>query len=389
MSRALRQTRAGSLADATSTIQAVLAGRTDRPEAPMHSAVAPTPLCDTSGVEDAEIVEDHPRTPGAIPSTCSDAGDERSRSRSVPGIAPLARSPSLSWPSRCQDPARDRRCQKGPVGGADVLDAPRRAGLSSLCSGVAAGWGTGAGADASGLHPGSRRLRLRHRHERPRRPARPHRRLPPPEPRPQRAWLLELVRPGDQQAKGGEPAILAELARSLAAEFGVDQGRVFVAGLSAGGAMAAILGATHSDVFAAVGVHSALPRGVAHDVVSAFAAMRGTDGRRVPSGSPAVRTIVFHGDADPTVHVSNAEALVAAAQAGAGQPAMREFGQSKGGRRYVWDSVSRRDGTPLTEFWRIEGAGHAWSGGSAAGSYVDPAGPDASAEMVRFFLSTL
>ncbi len=151
--------------------------------------------------------------------------------------------------------------------------------------------------------------------------------------------------------------------------------------------MAAILGATHPDVFAAVGVHSGLPHGAAHDVASAFAAMRGVGGVQAPSAPRAVRTIVFHGEADPTVHASNADAIIAAAQAGAGQPVVRESGRSEGGRRYARERIAGPDGAPLTELWRIEGTGHAWSGGTPAGSYVDPTGPDASAEMVRFFLA--
>ncbi|MBV0893591.1 poly(3-hydroxybutyrate) depolymerase, partial [Paracoccus sp. Z118] len=156
------------------------------------------------------------------------------------------------------------------------------------------------------------------------------------------------------------------------------------AGLSAGGAMVATLAATQPGLFAAVGIHSGLPHGIAHDMPSAFGAMRGQGGRTSRGGS--VRMIVFHGTADATVHPSNAEALVAAAGPALHGTPRREKGQSEGGRPWSRELIEAPDGTPLVESWRIEGAGHAWSGGRPQGSYTDPAGPDASAEMVRFFL---
>jgi poly(hydroxyalkanoate) depolymerase family esterase len=193
-------------------------------------------------------------------------------------------------------------------------------------------------------------------------------------------------RPEDQRAEGGEAALLAALTRSVAAEFSVPGHAIFAAGLSAGGAMAATLAATHPDLFAAVGIHSGLPHGIAHDMPSAFGAMRGQGTRSGRKAKGSVRMIVFHGMADATVHQSNAEALVAAAGPALRGTSRPEQGRSDGGRTYRRDLVEARDGTPLVESWRIEGAGHAWSGGRAEGSYTDPAGPDASAEMVRFFL---
>lgn len=194
-------------------------------------------------------------------------------------------------------------------------------------------------------------------------------------------------RPGDQRRDAGEPAILAGLARALAAEFGIDPARVFAAGLSAGGAMAAVLGEAYPDVFAAVGVHSGVPTGAANDVLSAFAAMRGEPGLAIPRASgPSARSIVFHGSADTIVSPVNAERLVAAA--GLGVQAREERGQSPGGRSYLRQVLAGVDGRPHLEHWLVDGAGHAWSGGDARGSYTDPSGPDASAEMVRFFLQT-
>ena len=171
----------------------------------------------------------------------------------------------------------------------------------------------------------------------------------------------------------------------MAAEFAIPSDRIFVAGLSAGGAMAAILGEAYPDLYAAVGVHSGLARGAASDVRSAFAAMRRAPALGAPR--PAGRTprvIVFHGGADATVHPSNAAEIVARASAGIpGVTTEPAAAGSDGARR----SITRRaDGTAAVELWLIDGAGHAWSGGQPAGTYTDPSGPDASAEMVRFFL---
>ena len=179
-------------------------------------------------------------------------------------------------------------------------------------------------------------------------------------------------RPEDQSREGGEPAIIAGITRALLAELGLPEGRAAVAGLSAGGAMAAILATTHPDLFAAAGVHSGLPAGAARDVPSAFAAMRSGGGRQ-REGAPL---IVFHGSADATVAPANAAALVA----GSGL----ETAHEENGRRFT-HMVAEDD----SELWRVEGAGHAWFGGDSAGSYADPLGPRASAEVARFALERM
>jgi poly(hydroxyalkanoate) depolymerase family esterase len=185
-------------------------------------------------------------------------------------------------------------------------------------------------------------------------------------------------RPGDQGRSRGEAALLAGLATSVAGAEGVPPDRVFVAGLSAGGAMAAILANTHPEVFAAAGIHSGLPAGSAQDVISAFAAMRGD---AAPGAEPLrAPAIIFHGSADATVAPANAGRL-----AGPLDETGRRTGSTPGRRFDVLEGRNAA-GHPV-EVWRIDGAGHAWSGGHASGSYTDPAGPDASAEMVRFFLS--
>lgn len=191
----------------------------------------------------------------------------------------------------------------------------------------------------------------------------------------------------DQQHGRGEPSLLAGITQQVAMDYRVDPRRIFVAGLSAGAAMAVILGHTHPEVFAAVGAHSGLPYRAAHDMASAFAAMQGRTagiaGAGVaPTPSP-VPTIVFHGDGDHTVVPANSRAIVATMTAGL-QPATQQ-GAVPGGRRYTRDVFVDGEGRPRVEQWTVHGAGHAWSGGSAQGTYTDPAGPDASAEMIRFF----
>ena len=195
-------------------------------------------------------------------------------------------------------------------------------------------------------------------------------------------------RRGDQRRDMGEPAILAGLAQTVAARHGVPEGKIFVAGLSAGAAMAVILGETYPDVFAAIGAHSGLPAGAAKDVPSAFAAMAG-NGARPPArpGAVGVRSIVLHGTADATVHPGNGQQIVQRQlDQGPRQTLQTEERGQAGGRGYCRTVTTDGAGVVLVEQWEIEGLGHAWSGGSASGSYTDAQGPDASAEMVRFFL---
>ncbi len=192
-------------------------------------------------------------------------------------------------------------------------------------------------------------------------------------------------RPSDQVRGSGEPAILAGMAKQLQRRFGLGPETTAVAGLSAGGAMAAVMGATYPDVFGAVGVHSGLPYKAADDVMSALSAMRGQIDMPAAKVSP-VRTIVLHGTDDATVHPANADAVWQHAVSGVPNLilAPAEIGK-RGGRRFERQVALTEDGKAQAEHWRIEAAGHAWSGGSADGSYADAEGPDASAEMARFF----
>lgn len=195
---------------------------------------------------------------------------------------------------------------------------------------------------------------------------------------------------GDQQRGRGEPAILAGIAAKVCATHRIGREETFVAGLSAGAAMAVILGEAYGDVFAAVGAHSGLPAGAAKDVASAFAAMagNGSEPTHQMQIQGRVRTIVFHGTADTTVHHSNGDLIARRAiRVNAPQSIDASSVAEIAGRRFTRTISSDLEGTAIVEHWAIEGQGHVWSGGQIAGSYTDPEGPNASAEMIRFFLN--
>jgi len=195
---------------------------------------------------------------------------------------------------------------------------------------------------------------------------------------PQRCW--NWFKHSHQERGRGEPAIIAGMTRDILARYAIDPARIYVAGLSAGGAMAAILAQAYPDLFAAVGVHSGLPHGAAHDLPSALQAMK--DGRMAGTPDARIPVIVFHGDADTTVHPRNGSNVFAGAAAG---QLDIERGAVSGGRSWTRHVRAAADGTPLAEHWVVHGSAHAWSGGSARGSYTDPLGPDATKEMMRFF----
>jgi len=193
----------------------------------------------------------------------------------------------------------------------------------------------------------------------------------------------------DQQRGGGEPSLIAGITRQIMRDYSVDPKRVYVGGLSAGAAAAAIMGATYNDLYAAVGIHSGLACGAATDMPSAFAAMRqgGGPGRKVISGGGRpVPVIIFHGDRDATVHPNNGGQVVEQAIGTTTTQKKVHRGQIPGGHAYTRTTHTDTGGREILEHWNIHGAGHAWSGGSPAGSYTDPRGPDASREMLRFFL---
>jgi len=214
-------------------------------------------------------------------------------------------------------------------------------------------------------------------------------------------------KPQDQVRGVGEPSLIAGIVREVAGRHGADPGRIYVAGLSAGAAMAVVLGETYPELFAGVGAHSGLPYGSAQDIPSAMAAMKGGRSgmpslKNLPGASAtphrkaeqAVPLIVFHGDRDHTVQQSNGAHIVQqarnahGAQAGSTDlQAHTQSGVASGGQRFSRTVYADAKGQAKIESWTLHGAGHAWSGGHASGSYTDRTGPDASAEMVRFFMT--
>jgi poly(hydroxyalkanoate) depolymerase family esterase len=199
----------------------------------------------------------------------------------------------------------------------------------------------------------------------------------------QKCW--NWFREADQQRGRGEPSVIAGITKEVMRDYAVDPRRVYIAGLSAGGAAAAILGGAYPDLYAAIGVHSGLPCGAARDVVTAMSAMKHGVTRR--AGSPLPPTIVFHGDHDTVVNPANGDAVVAQAVDGNGLQVRTQDGSVPNGHAWRRTQYLGPDGSVKIEHWLIRGAGHAWSGGSPAGSFTDPSGPEATAAMMRFFLA--
>jgi poly(hydroxyalkanoate) depolymerase family esterase len=215
----------------------------------------------------------------------------------------------------------------------------------------------------------------------------------PSDANPGKCW--NWFRPADQRRGQGEPSLLAGITRQVMRDYAVDRRRVYIGGLSAGGAAAAVMAATYPDLYAAIGVHSGLACGVANDLQSALAVMR--QGSLAASGDilsalpegPAVPTIVFHGDRDTTVHPRNGDHVMAQSMRAASAHKQVERGRVPGGHAYTRTIHTDANGRASFERWDIHGAGHAWSGGSPAGSFTDARGPDATREMLRFFLGHL
>jgi poly(hydroxyalkanoate) depolymerase family esterase len=211
---------------------------------------------------------------------------------------------------------------------------------------------------------------------------------------PAKCW--NWFRPGDQRRDQGEPSLIAGITRQVMRDYAVDPQRVYIGGLSAGAAAAAVMGTTYPDLFAAVGVHSGLACGAATDLSSAFVAMQqgnlaasaGADDILAAAGEePPLPTIVFHGDQDTTVHPRNGDHVIARQMGVARSKKQVHRGRAAGGHAFTRTIHADASGRQSLEQWEIHGSGHAWSGGSPAGSYTDPRGPDAAREMLRFFLA--
>ncbi len=216
--------------------------------------------------------------------------------------------------------------------------------------------------------------------------------------------------PFNQERGSGEPSIIAGVTERVITQYNIDTDRVYVVGISAGGAMTTIMGATYPDLYAAIGVHSGLEYKAADNSWAARAAQ--TDGGPDPDKqgylaflsareeARVLPTIVFHGAEDEGVDVVNAhQTLSQWAQTNdysydgsnndsiTDEPADTFREQTPEGYDYVRYVYENPEGDVIMEKWVVEGMGHAWSGGDPGGSYIDPEGPDASEEIIRFFES--
>ncbi|KXV03149.1 esterase [Caballeronia megalochromosomata] len=211
-----------------------------------------------------------------------------------------------------------------------------------------------------------------------------------------RCW--NWFRPEDQVRDSGETSIIAGITHEVMASYEIDPSRVFIAGMSAGAAMAVNLAVTHPDLYAAAGIHSGLAFGVADEAFSAMAAMKmGTYAAQLSAAREAlgvgrsVPLIVFHGDQDTTVHPQNAEVLMQMHRNlmlgtdDSSALVTTEFGQVEQGYPYTRNTFRRSDGEVFGEQWLIHGLGHAWSGGDPNATHTDARGPQAAREMMRFF----
>jgi poly(hydroxyalkanoate) depolymerase family esterase len=225
-----------------------------------------------------------------------------------------------------------------------------------------------------------------------------------PSAHPQRCW--NWFSPAHQVRDAGEPAVLAALTRRIAAEHDIDRGRIYVAGISAGGLMASILAAAYPDVYSALGIHSAAAYPVAATVAEALAVMRGEGGGAEASAAAAVAAmgerlrgvpvVVVHGSADAVVRPINARRAAeswwqvyrrAAGLDGGAEARITRTSGTEGGRPYERVMYAATEsGAPVVELWLVEGLGHAWSGGLHGGSFADHDGLDAARVILRFLL---
>jgi len=360
MQQATRLTRSGDLAAATAAIQTALQGGSPATAAATPTAFASAVVQDESNIIDVEARE--------IPRAAEAPASAKPTPEGVATRTRQARVPGDTFQAGSFRNAAGQRSYKlyvPPNAGARPLPLiVMLHGCTQDADDFAAGTAMNDAARAQGfyvLYPVQSR-----------------------EANPQKCW--NWFKHNHQKTGRGEPAILEGMTRSLMEAHAIDPQRVYVAGLSAGGAMAAILASAYPGLYAAAGVHSGLAPGVAADLPSALAAMKGS-GRPVPTqAGPGVPTIVFHGDRDATVHPDNAHGVVAACVGSSAQVETRRV-EGVNNKRHSTKHLYRDPaGDIVAERWEIHGAGHAWAGGTANGSYTDQNGPDASAEMLRFFL---
>ena len=381
---ATRLTRAGQLVEATALLQRMLRGER-APDAPSRTggriALAGPLIIDAK----ANAVEETDSPPQSEPATCAQSHMrrallDRKEARSGIGLRGVMKRAPLSTPDIVPEGARFiESTYSSPAGSrAYRLFIPSRYREQPLPLVVMLHGCTqspndfAAGTRMNFLAEGQNCFVVY--------PAQPS--------RANQAKCWNWFRTADQQRGRGEPSLIAGITRQIMDDYSVDPKRVYVAGLSAGAAAASIMGATYNDLYAAIGIHSGLACGVATDLPSALVAMRqgGSDHKVISRDRPLVPTIVFHGDRDTTVHPNNGDQILEQSLGTMGTQKKVHRGQVPGGHAYTRTILSDASGRGMLEHWNIHGAGHAWSGGSQAGSYTDPRGPDATREMLRFFL---
>ena len=227
-----------------------------------------------------------------------------------------------------------------------------------------------------------------------------------------RTLCWNWFRSAHQVRNRGEPAIIAHMVQAIrqnTSHWTIDSNQIYVVGASAGAAMAVILGATYPDIFAAIGVHSGIEYQAVTNITSALNVMRqrGPDpvlqGKRayeaMGSYQRVVPMIVFQGTRDRVVPPIIGDQLVQQWMqtnhlashglyvADFTNPTTTTSGQVPGGYAYTVYTWKDTKGNDVQTYWKIQGLGHAWSGGSPNGSHTDPRGPNASVAMYQFFMN--